>query len=130
MGCENLLPGRNVTAILRKMLCIFNCYSTLNMAVRNSVERQHKFLQTARRHATQESDLKLISNCVNFVRNKLAKKYPAILKPECSAFCSRILACRPRADAAEKIRYPQSSFLKIFHFTFVQIGSLKCDLVK
>jgi hypothetical protein len=68
------------------------------MAVRTSAENQHIFLQTERRHATQESDLKLLSNVLNFVRNKLARKYPAVLQPE----CSRILPCRPKSDAAEK----------------------------
>jgi hypothetical protein len=86
------------------------------MTARNSVENQHTFIQTARRHATQESDLKLLSNCVN----KLAKKYSAILKTECSAFCSRILACRPKADADEQILYPESSFVKIIRFTFIK----------
>jgi len=48
------------------------------MTVRTFVEHQHILLQTARRHATEASDLKLVSNVVKFVRNKLAEKYPAI----------------------------------------------------
>ena len=35
------------------------------------------------------------------------------MKPERSAFSSRFLACRPKSDAAEQIRYPQSSLIKI-----------------
>jgi hypothetical protein len=90
------------------------------MSVRTFVEHQHIFLQTARHHATQESGLKILSNCVNFVRNKLTKKYPAVLKPERSAFFSRILAFRPKSDAAEQSPYPQSSFAKIIHLICTQ----------
>jgi len=76
------------------------------MAVRTFVEHQHILLQTALSHVTAESDLKPVSNAVNFARNKLAEKCPVLLKPGRKAFCSRILACRPKSDAAEQIRYP------------------------